>query len=289
MRFSTNPLRYRARAFALAALTAFCLLGLNPPAQAGVGFKAMRGYNSDKLQKWIDALIKTDYYPISISGYPVGGEPLFAVVAIDDGTNPEWEFHYNLSGTEYKQKLDELSGKGFRPTAIVGYQNGDESAFAGVWLKDKTRRKWFMVRNYNLEQIYKAIEEQKDKGMQPVFLAGYNLGSAQRFSAIFNVSKGSSWTSRYNMTGTELQKAYDELSPKGFRPITISGYQRGDATRFAAVFIKDPGAWQARHNLTATRLDEEFRKWTDKDYRPLSVSAYYVGDELRYAAIWVKE
>ena len=91
------------------------------------------------------------------------------------------------------------------------------------------------------------------------------------------------------MSSSELQKAYDELTPKGYRPIAVSGYQRGDATRFAAVFIKDPAAWQARHNIRATQLDAEFRKWTDKDYRPLSISAFYNGDELRYAIVWVKE
>jgi tetratricopeptide (TPR) repeat protein len=255
-----------------------------------VRFKAVHGYTSERFQAWIDELIKTDYYPISVSGYAVDGKPRFAAVAVDDGTKPAWQTHFNLDAALYRKKFDEFKAAGYRPAAVVGYQNGDGTSYAGIWVNDGTKRAWHLLRNYTVEDLVPAVDQQKEKGMRPVFLAGYPVGSAPRFAAIFHATKGVAWVSRYDLTGADLQKALDELKPQGYRPACLSGYERGDVPRFACLFVKDAGvARAARYNLTADGLKQEFAKWTPQGYRPLGISGYHAGDELRYAVVWVKD
>jgi hypothetical protein len=279
--FLSSPFVHRA------VLLAVAFLGLAVPAHAAK-FKAVRGYTSDQMQQWTNELEKTNFFPVSICGYDVGGEARFAAVAIDDGTERGWEIQWNLSGAEFDQKQEKLKQEGHHPICIVGYPNGDETSYAGIWIHDGKNPRWHTLRHYDLDNLYRRIEELKEKGLRPTYLTGYTAGSTQRFAAIFHTARGEEWTSRYNMTGAQFQKAFDEL--KGYRPISITGYQRDGATRFGCIFVKDGKKvpWVSRYGLTADGLRAEFEKHTPKGYRPLCISGYQAGSELRYAAIWVK-
>lgn len=98
------------------------------------------------------------------------------------------------------------------------------------------------------------------------------------------------WVARHGLTAANYQDAFDEFSGKGYRLVSVSGYDdgRGQA-RYAAVWKKQAGpAWAARHGLTAEQYQAAFNSFNQQGYRLTFVNGYAIGNEARYAAIWSK-
>jgi CubicO group peptidase (beta-lactamase class C family) len=98
------------------------------------------------------------------------------------------------------------------------------------------------------------------------------------------------WVARHGLTAAKYQDAFEEFTGKGYRLVSVSGYDggRGQA-RYAAVWKKQGGpAWAARHGLTAEQYQAAFNSFNEQGYRLTFVNGYAIGNEARYAAIWSK-
>ena len=97
------------------------------------------------------------------------------------------------------------------------------------------------------------------------------------------------WAARHGLTGTQYQKAFDDYGKKGFRLVSVSGYDSGGA-RYAALWRKQSGgAWAARHGLTPQQYQAAFDDLGKQGYRLTFVNGYAVGGKPYYAAIWEKK
>ena len=98
------------------------------------------------------------------------------------------------------------------------------------------------------------------------------------------------WVARHGLTSAQYQDAFTEFTGKGFRLVSVSGYDNGRGqARYAAVWKKQGGAaWAARHGLTAAQYQAAFNDFTGKGYRLSFVNGYAVGNTAYYAAIWTK-
>ncbi|KFN42056.1 serine hydrolase [Arenimonas metalli] len=100
----------------------------------------------------------------------------------------------------------------------------------------------------------------------------------------------SEWVARHGLTPAQYQSAFEEFTGKGFRLVSVSGYDggRGQA-RYAAVWKKQAGpAWAARHGLSAEQYQAAFNQFNQQGYRLTFVNGYAVGNTAQYAAIWTK-
>lgn len=97
------------------------------------------------------------------------------------------------------------------------------------------------------------------------------------------------WVARHGLTGAQYQSAFNEFNGKGFRLVSVSGYESGGQARYAAVWKKQAGpAWAARHGLTGDQYQAAFNQFNQQGYRLEFVNAYAVGGQAYYAAIWSK-
>lgn len=97
------------------------------------------------------------------------------------------------------------------------------------------------------------------------------------------------WAARHGLTGAQYQKAFDDYGKKGFRLVSVSGYDSGGA-RYAALWRKQSGgAWAARHGLTPQQYQSAFDDLGKQGYRLAFVNGYAVGGKPYYAAIWEKK
>lgn len=97
------------------------------------------------------------------------------------------------------------------------------------------------------------------------------------------------WAARHGLTGAQYQKAFDDYGKKGFRLVSVSGYDSGGA-RYAALWRKQSGgAWAARHGLTPQQYQAAFDDLGKQGYRLTFVNGYAVGGKPYYAAIWEKK
>jgi len=98
------------------------------------------------------------------------------------------------------------------------------------------------------------------------------------------------WVARHGLTPAKYQEAFQEFSGKGYRLVSVSGYDAGRGqARYAAVWKKQPGgAWAARHGMSAEQYQAAFNSFGEQGYRLSFINGYAVGGKATYAAIWTK-
>lgn len=97
------------------------------------------------------------------------------------------------------------------------------------------------------------------------------------------------WVARHDMSASEYQQEFDDLTKEGYRLVEISGYGLADQDFYAAIWQKQPGPdWTARHDMTATEYQQAFDELAQEGYRLVEISGYEVGGQARFAAIWEK-
>ena len=123
----------------------------------------------------------------------------------------------------------------------------------------------------------------------PALLARLAFAAALVFATVAPAT-AADWEARHNLTGAQYQEKFNELLGKGFRLVSISGYDDGQGNaRYAAVWKRQAGpAWVALHGLTAAQYQAAFEDALKNGYRLDFINGYAVGATPYYAAIWSK-
>jgi Bacterial tandem repeat domain 1 len=99
---------------------------------AGPQFEIRHNLTSDDYQQTYDQLVAQNYRPRIVSGYEWNGQPLFAVV-FEQFAGPVFEARHNLSSDEFLQISNQLSGLGYHPVLINGYDVAGQPLFAAIF------------------------------------------------------------------------------------------------------------------------------------------------------------
>jgi hypothetical protein len=70
---------------------------------------------------------------------------------------------------------------------------------------------------------------------------GYSINGADHYATVWEQSPGPPWEARHGLTSDEHNRLFQTLPSHGFRPISVSGYDRGGQPRFASLWQKSPG------------------------------------------------
>ena len=91
------------------------------------------------------------------------------------------------------------------------------------------------------------------------------------------------------LTSDEYQRKFDELAPKGYRPVDIRGYPVGDEARYDLTMEKRPrGKWFARHDCSHAKFLRENARAEAEGFTLVVHSQFRVGDKVLHAAVWEK-
>jgi serine/threonine protein kinase len=260
---------------------------VRPPSR----YLAIHGVDSAALVAWAGELRQTGYRPISLSGYTVGGKPLFAAIAVKNDEGYPWELRHDLPSEGYQQLFTtELTPRGYRAISVTGFLDGNVLRYGAVWIQEPMRRAWWAHHNRTAAQTQDAAVEYGQKGMQAVCVAGYTNGTEPRFSSIFTDEPGNR-IALLDLSPEEYVKTVAAWTVRRYRPLHISAYQGAGGTELSVVFIFDDGTqpWEAHHDLTADQYQKKVDDWTERGYRPLCITGYAEEGSARYATIWVKE
>lgn len=138
---------------------------------------------------------------------------------------------------------------------------------------------------------YQEWSDALDKrDLRPTFISVAGIGGKLAFAeiAIENMPRRP-WGTRYNITAEEFQRELGERREKGFRPICISGYQRGDAINYAVVYVKDGvEPWEARWAQSGKDAGDTENKMTKDGMRPIQIVGYPGSDGPLFASIYIK-
>jgi hypothetical protein len=104
-------------------------------AAPGVEWEQRTVLTAEQLSAVVGESREKGYRPGSIFYAPEAGRVRFGVVLVR-GQGPKWEFRTGLTAKEYAETTKRLQAQGYHPQQIVGYPDGTESRFVGVWVRE---------------------------------------------------------------------------------------------------------------------------------------------------------
>ena len=228
--------------------------------------------------------------PIYINGYNTGDAPGFAGVAIPNPNGLKWEPRLNLSSDDYKDAVDEMKAKGFRPLAVSAYTDGGKRRYAAVFFKDEKPIAWEARHNQRPKEFDKTVKEMKDKGLRPRFVTGcVDADGDIHFTSLFVPTGSTVCQDKRNLTAAQYTDQVKTWLNDGWRPEDVSVYDTDNGPRFAAIAVKDDHSWVA---IAGMSLKEYKAKETQKEndgFRPIAICGYRDSGEVRYAAVFYRK
>lgn len=240
-------------------------------------------------QAWVEQGKRDGYRPFYVNAHGVAGTTRFNAVGTKTAI-PSWDARHNLTQTRYEELFKELSAKDYRMLSISEYFEAGAARYATVWVKTDRPLGWWAVHNVSPTRLESNVLLHEQKGARPTVISGAYDGQSHRFCAIFTEDKAPR-TPFYDLTSEQYTEKTREWSAKSYRPISVSGYQTANGTRFSAIFSGNPTkkAWQSRHNLTPGEFQQLSDQLTPQGFHPTVICGYPAGGETRIATIWVKD
>src|SRR5947209_8536461 len=155
---------------------------------------------------------------------------------------PEWQARAGLSEADYQKTFNDLVKQGFRLTWISAHEANGAVRYEGIWEK-KAGGAWEARGNLSSTEYQQAFDNYTKQGYRLLHVSGYSSGGSPHFAAIFEKSAGPAWTARHNMTSSQYQQAFDEMSKQGYRLKDLSGYNVAGTDYYAAIWEKTNGPW----------------------------------------------
>ncbi|MEV1001846.1 serine hydrolase [Nonomuraea sp. NPDC050202] len=273
-------------------------LGQNGPATAaGLGHDArtaMAGpfawvarhdLTAEQFQAEWDRLAGLGYRPTHVDGYTVGGQARYAGIW-EQAPGPPLIAKHGLTSAQYQAEFTRVTGLGYRPVVVSGYEIGGQAHFAAIW-EQTGGPPWVARHDLTSAQYQAEFDRLLGLGYRLVLVDGYQVGGQARFAAIWEQTAGPAWVGRHNLTAAQYQAEFTSLTNQGYRPVHVSGYMVGGTELFAAIFAHGDGpVWSARHGLDSAAYQAAFDDHLRRGYRPVKVSGYGLP---RFAAIWVSQ
>jgi hypothetical protein len=242
----------------------------------GPTFHARHGLTADQYQQTFDELVGLGFRPTVVDGYEVGGEDRFAAV-FELRPGPAFQARHGLTSDQYQQFFDEMTGQGFRPTDVSGYELNGEARYAAVFEQNDGRG--FAARHgLTADQYQQAFDELTGQGFRPTDVSGFGVNGEAHYAAIFEQNDGRGFAGRHGLTADQYQQAFDELTAQGLLPSSVSGFNIGGEDSYAAIFDQRDGPpFVARHGLSADQYQATFDEMIAQGFRLTEVSGYSVG------------
>jgi CubicO group peptidase (beta-lactamase class C family) len=101
----------------------------------GPAWVARHGLTADQYQHEFDAQVAAGFRLLHVSGYAVGGTPLYAGIW-EQSPSSRWMAFHGVPGASYQAKFDELARQGYRPVEVNAYAATGGEQFAGIFMDD---------------------------------------------------------------------------------------------------------------------------------------------------------
>jgi CubicO group peptidase (beta-lactamase class C family) len=210
-----------------------------------------------------------------------------AALASTAASAADWAARHGLNSAQYQAAFNDFSSKGFRLTAISGYDSGG-ARYAAIW-KKVPGPAWAARHGLTSEQYQAEFNTLNGQGYRLTYINGYAVAGQARYAAIWEKRGGAAMRARHGLTAQQYQAEVTDAERDGYGLTHVSAFSVGGSPRFAAIFEKNSGAWVARHGLSASDYQTAFDTFGRQGWRLKMVSGYRDGNSDRYAALWTKQ
>jgi CubicO group peptidase (beta-lactamase class C family) len=243
------------------------------------------GLTPAQYQAAFDDFLDDGYRVKSLSGYTRNGQELYEALWVKN-TGITWAARHAMTAAQYQAAFDDFYKKGYRLTCISGFGLNNQSRFAAVWEK-KSGPAWGARHNLTASQYQDAFDDFKAKGYHIQQVCGYVINGQEYFAAIWDKAPRGAMRVRHNLTASQYQQAFNENADDGYVLTCVSGYTKGGANLYAAIWEKKSSPlWASRHGIPEMNYQHASDNMYYQGYVPTYLNAFASGSTARYNAIW---
>ena len=100
----------------------------------GPAWQARHRMSAADYQHTFDQMLAQGFRLVTVSGYTVGGQDLYAALWEKD-SSVAWQARHRLTANQYQTTFDQLVAQGYRLTWVDCYTLGGEDRYAAIWHK----------------------------------------------------------------------------------------------------------------------------------------------------------
>ncbi|GAA3671019.1 hypothetical protein GCM10022224_039070 [Nonomuraea antimicrobica] len=196
----------------------------------------------------------------------------------------EWLSLDALTGNQLVQRVKDLLGKGYVPTAL-NVTNAANPQYTSLWVKDATS-KVNVLQGLTATTLPQRIQEQVKAGFQPKLISGTGIGSNAVFAAVFEKTTQLA-KSQLAMSKETFTKVNSELSAAGYSISSLDVYGTVESPLYAAVWAAGgtTGALQVTLGQTVEQRGQELLAKAKQGLRPVLMA---VEPGKLYTTVWSK-
>ena len=172
-----------------------------------------------------------------VDSYPVGNQIRYAAIFVKDGA-PSGAAYHGATAAEHQKKFDELTAGPWKPKNISVVSLGGERFYTALYEKAGAGGSSLAKSFLTPAEYQKLSDENKEKGRQLAYLDAYEHQGQPRFSAIWNSTTQGAYKARHGLSGGAYQQEWEDALQGGLLTRVITGYEDGNAVRYAAVWRK---------------------------------------------------
>ncbi|MEJ1095760.1 MULTISPECIES: peptidoglycan DD-metalloendopeptidase family protein [unclassified Pseudoxanthomonas] len=248
---------------------------------------ARHGVPARDYQCLFDQAVNAGYALEWIDGFDVDGKVYYNAV-FRPNANMAWKAFHGLTGAQYQQRFDELTGKGYRPYQVESYLDQGNVRYAVIYRK-QSGPTFSAYHGLSANEHQQRMDELTKAGYRPRNVSVVSSGGQRRYTALYEKTDIGSWQAKSQLTAGEYQQAFNANAEQGRQIVYVNGYMHGGQPYFTAIWSsKSGGTYKAKHGLTSSQYQSEWQSNTGAGLLTRDVTGYSSGGSARYAAIWRK-
>ena len=180
---------------------------------SGPAWQAHHRMNAADYQHTFDQMVAQGYRLITVSGYAVGGQDMYAALWEKD-SSVAWQARHRLTAAQYQTTFDQLVAEGYRLTWVDCYTVAGEDLYAAIWQKSAGAA-WQARHRMTPAQYQATFDQMLQQGYRPVCVSACNTGGQDLYAALWEKVSGPAWVAHHAMSSGGYQYH--------FRPVAGAG------------------------------------------------------------------
>ena len=193
---------------------------------SGPAWQAHHRMNAADYQHTFDQMVAQGYRLITVSGYAVGGQDMYAALWEKD-SSVAWQARHRLTAAQYQTTFDQLVAEGYRLTWVDCYTVAGEDLYAAIWQKSAGAA-WQARHRMTPAQYQATFDQMLQQGYRPVCVSACNTGGQDLYAALWEKVSGPAWVAHHAMSSGGYQYTFDQLLAQGYRLRFVMGYPGED-------------------------------------------------------------
>lgn len=147
-----------------------------------------QGIDAAEYQRTFDRLTSYGYRLVSLCGFTVAGQDLYAGIFVQM-PSPDWVARHGLPAADYQQEFDTLVAQGYRLVDVSGYNVGGEDLYTAIW-EQSPGPDWVARHGLSAAEYQQEFDTLVGQGYRLSRANGWPFGDIAHYAAIWEKKQG---------------------------------------------------------------------------------------------------